>query len=73
MILSFLLLPWTGNASILKSIWNLVYLHSWKKHSEAIVCFVQRCSRCWCWLCETFEVLTGFRANTFQHVTKNLV
>ena len=61
MILSFLFLIWTRNASMLKSMWR----------SEAIVCFVQHCSRCW--VCETFEAHAAFRDKISQHGTKNLI
>jgi len=65
-ILSFPLLPSTRNTSIL----NLVLPPLLeKKHSEAMVCFVQRCSLCWCWVCETLKVPTALRAKAFQHVT----
>jgi len=38
MILSFLFLPGSGNASILKRIWILVLTAYLEKHSEALVC-----------------------------------
>jgi len=60
----------------LKSILDSGFYSIVKKYSEALVCFVQRFSLCWCWVCETIEVHTAFKSwlkpsNAWQRIYSN--